>query len=81
MGYSDVLVKFSLGFGLKASKNNDHTCLFHCITHCLVPQEMFEHLAKWSQLGLMFKQLCWDLANIFKMHETTCVIIYTGFDN
>ena len=41
-------------------KNRDHTCLFHCINICRVPQKMFEHLACSS----MFKQLPQDLANV-----------------
>ena len=40
---------FRLAFGWDQvkyiCKNNDHTCLFHCIDTCRVPPEMFEHSA------------------------------------
>ena len=29
----------------KICKNNDHTCLFHCINTCRVPRTMFKHPA------------------------------------
>ena len=45
----NVLAMFSSRFVLnsgKICKNNDHTCLFHCInTTCRVPRTMFEYLA------------------------------------
>ena len=50
--YYRVLAMFSVGFWLesgKICKNNDHTCLFHCINTYQVPQEMF----KYNVLGLM----------------------------
>ena len=43
---------FFVGFWLESGqicKNNNHTCLFHCINTCQVPWEMFEHLA-WQPL-------------------------------
>ena len=39
---------FSVRIGLergKICKNNNHTCLFHSINTCQVPQEVFEHSA------------------------------------
>ena len=47
-GIFNVYVTFSGWFMLKSGKiykNNDHTCLFHCINTCRVPRMMFEHLA------------------------------------
>ena len=43
-----TLETFSVRFRLKSGKickNNDHTCLFHCITNCRVTWTMFEHKA------------------------------------
>ena len=36
--------RFMLNSG-KICKNNDRTCLFHCINTCRVPRTMFEHSA------------------------------------
>ena len=47
-GIFDVLATFSALFKLKSGKickNNDHTCLFHCINTCRVPRTMFENSA------------------------------------
>ena len=47
-GIFNVLATFSARFMLKSGKickNNDHTCLFHCINTCWVPRTMFEHSA------------------------------------
>ena len=47
-GQFNVLAAFSVQIGLekdKICKNNDHTCLFHCINTCQVPREVFEHSA------------------------------------
>ena len=47
-GHFNVLAAFSVRIGLeygKICKNNDHTCLFHCINTCRVPRKMFEHEA------------------------------------
>ena len=47
----DILMfkgRFQVRFRLKSGKickNNDHTCLFHCINICRVPRTMFEHSA------------------------------------
>ena len=41
----------------KICKNNDHTCLFHCINTCRVPRTIFEH-------GPVFKQLPRGPANV-----------------
>ena len=52
----------------KICKNNDHTCLFHCINTCQVPWTMFEHLA-WRprvQTAPGTRQML--------MHEKKCVI-------
>ena len=38
------LLSFMLKSG-KICKNNDHTCLLHCINTFQVPQTMFEHSA------------------------------------
>ena len=48
-----VLATFSARLMLKSGKickNNDHTCLFHWINTCLVPQTMFEHSALWPRV-------------------------------
>ena len=47
-GIFNVLATLSALFMLKSGKickNNDHTCLFHCINICRVPRTMFEHSA------------------------------------
>ena len=47
-GIFNVLATFSARCMLnsgKICKNNDHTCLFHCINTCRVPRTMFEHEA------------------------------------
>ena len=47
-GIFNVLATFSVLFMLKSGKickNNNHTCLFHCINTCRVPRTMFEHSA------------------------------------
>ena len=47
-GIVNVYATFSARIMLKSGKickNNDHTCLFHCIISCWVPRTMFEHLA------------------------------------
>ena len=47
-GIFNVQATFSARFMLisgKICKNNDHTCLFHCINTCRVPRRMFEHSA------------------------------------
>ena len=47
-GILNVKATFSAWFMLKSGricKNNDHTCLFHCINTCPVPRTMFEHEA------------------------------------
>ena len=50
----------------KIFKNNDHTCLFHCINTCGVPWMMFEHSASCSNSFLVTQQK--------SIHEKTCVI-------
>ena len=43
-----VISLFSVNFCLesgKICKNNDHSCLFHSVNTCRVPQEMFEDSA------------------------------------
>ena len=45
-GQFNILAAFSVQIGLekgKICKNNDQTCLFHCINTCQVPLEVFEH--------------------------------------
>ena len=47
-GIFNVKAPFLARFMLKSGnicKNNDHTCLFHCINTCRVPRTMFEHSA------------------------------------
>ena len=47
-GIFNVSETFSAQFMLKSGKickNNDHTCLFHCINTCRVPRTMFENSA------------------------------------
>ena len=47
-GIFNAQATFSARFTLKSGKickNNDHTCLFHCINTCRVPRTMFENLA------------------------------------
>ena len=44
-GYMNVLATFSMRFWLGSGtlyKNNDHTCLFHCIFICQIPPEMLK---------------------------------------
>ena len=43
----------------KICKNNDHKCLFHCIT---LAESLSRCWNTWSN-GLIFKQLPWDPAN------------------
>ena len=57
--YAVISVCFCLKSG-KMCQNNYHTCLFHFISTCWVPQEMLNTLPD----GLVFKQLPWDLANV-----------------
>ena len=55
-------------------KNNDHTCLFHCINTYGVPRTMIEHEAEWpsvqtassgpGQFGLVLKHRLRDPANV-----------------
>ena len=48
-----VKAMFSVALWLESCeicKNNDHTCLFHCINTCRVPQEMIEHSAHWPHV-------------------------------
>ena len=42
LAMSSVLSMLKSG---KIHKNNDHTCLFHCINTCRFPRTMFEHSA------------------------------------
>ena len=47
-GIFNVYTTFSARFMFKSDKickNNDHTCLFHCINTCGVPRKTFEHSA------------------------------------
>ena len=47
-GIFNVKETFSVRLMLKSDKickNNDHTCLFHCINTCRVPRTMFKHSA------------------------------------
>ena len=47
--FLNVYGTFSMWFRLesgKICKNNDHTCLFHCINTCQVPRTMFELLSQ-----------------------------------
>ena len=50
-------------------KNNDHTCLFHCINTCRVPWTMFEHEAV---------RLPQDLANVNAWKNMCDPYIITG---
>ena len=62
-GQFNVLAAFSLQIGLelaKICKNNDHTCLSHCINTCQVPQMMLNT----RPIGLVFKQHPRDPANV-----------------
>ena len=48
MSIFNVKATFTARFMLKSGKickNNDHTCLFHCINTCWVPRKLFEHKA------------------------------------
>ena len=45
---------------VKLCKNNDHTCLFHCINTCRVPRMMLNT----RPIGLVFKQHPRDPANV-----------------
>ena len=63
----DVLVAFSGQIWLeweKICKNNDNTCLFHCINNCRVPREMFEH----SACPPRVQTLPQDPANLISVH-------------
>ena len=62
-GQFNVLAAFSMRIGLeygKICKNNDHTCMFHCINTCRVPRMMLNT----RPIGLVFKQHPRDPANV-----------------